>query len=1180
LKNDIQQYFKENLTMYPHLKNIRDKLWAKDGKSRVSVMVGAGFSLNAKKVDSTFQPMALWSELRNRLLIELTHCEKIEMKDVLELGQLYVEEYGRSSLDELLKESIPDENYEPGDLHNKLLNLPWADVYTTNYDTLLERTKKHVFQRNYQIIYDINDIPSSTQPRIVKLHGSFPAMRPFVFTKKDYEEYPNSFSPFVNMVQQSIMETTLVLIGFSGDDPNFNKWTTWVLNNLGEHKPKIYMIGFNESHRFSDLKEKGITLIDFHELYKNEDNPYQLMYHDIFKFLEFKSREEKTKWPHLSYANFNFSIDDYIYNRKTYPGWVVMPDEIRRKYAERIRFTTRDFFDTLSSLDDPKTILTLNEILWCYDKFLIPFDYYIHQKLRKFIENIETFNSNLHPLILRLLKEARLDFNGDEFKTLLDLLKNMSLSRDEKSNLYYEQVLYHFSLNEIEYVEELLSDWELDEQEIEWGIKKATIYARINNKNKALEMFKNLLQITRSLLVINVNDFRLLSLESVALHNIIRLSNDGESSYDRLQFLSNKFCDCNKEFNRTLLSLKPYENTYGMKRTNGFDPGIETVSTSFGNSLEQEILDSYTVISIQENYGFSINDSSLFEIAIKNIELFYPIYSRVHMIHKLRLSNIKELISREFVYQIDNESISTFVKILEKALKNNNKSIIEVTTSLEIISRIYFALPADETIKLDKKIIDYIRNKSFFNYQETEALSNLIKRIIFTKNTVEAQEFCSQLIQIRLISQMNSDNSLFLQSFFEPFLVIFGEHRVLNIDVDEEILSYLLKEIKNSSDYSKSEAALIRLTFLTRNNCLPKTYLAEFKKILQNLPYNMQYGISNFVYSSVFDMIINSSRIASINEIEKFLIKEIPKFHHGHTTSASSSLTDYFREMSNIFIDFVGINQSNLITPIYYDQWLDKFFIWWENQKDGLFRDSKHDLFPISDYLTTVVSILKNNILCNISTDFLNNDKKEFLLKVFQEIEQFRPDLILYLVPVYNKLKIDIQITLDNVLDQLYNHNTKNLMVVVKVLYDYLIFIATKEIDEDSSKIKSELFNILKYGKDTVLIQVIKTLQYALKNANSIFSNSDYQIIIKCANNFLTGIKEGKLNISRMNDFSLVDSYTGLVARLAENNLLNNEDYTNWEEFIRNHRLPEVYRNIDAFNKINKNDTSNTLVIH
>lgn len=49
MTKDTGEYFQKNLNMYQHLKNIRDNLWANDGKSRVSVMVGAGFSLNAKK---------------------------------------------------------------------------------------------------------------------------------------------------------------------------------------------------------------------------------------------------------------------------------------------------------------------------------------------------------------------------------------------------------------------------------------------------------------------------------------------------------------------------------------------------------------------------------------------------------------------------------------------------------------------------------------------------------------------------------------------------------------------------------------------------------------------------------------------------------------------------------------------------------------------------------------------------------------------------------------------------------------------------------------------------------------------------------------------------------------------------------------------------------------------------
>lgn len=35
------------------------------------------------------------------------------------------------------------------------------------------------------------------------------------------------------MVQQSMMETVFLLVGFSGDDPNFLHWSGWVRDNLG-----------------------------------------------------------------------------------------------------------------------------------------------------------------------------------------------------------------------------------------------------------------------------------------------------------------------------------------------------------------------------------------------------------------------------------------------------------------------------------------------------------------------------------------------------------------------------------------------------------------------------------------------------------------------------------------------------------------------------------------------------------------------------------------------------------------------------------------------------------------------------------------------------------------------------------------------------------------------------------
>ncbi|UDW08396.1 hypothetical protein FHP23_010565 [Bacillus cereus] len=70
---EIDRLYKEKLDMYSHLKNIRAKLWASEGKSHVSVMVGAGFSLNAQKIEESMEGMAVWSDLKKRLVQDLSH---------------------------------------------------------------------------------------------------------------------------------------------------------------------------------------------------------------------------------------------------------------------------------------------------------------------------------------------------------------------------------------------------------------------------------------------------------------------------------------------------------------------------------------------------------------------------------------------------------------------------------------------------------------------------------------------------------------------------------------------------------------------------------------------------------------------------------------------------------------------------------------------------------------------------------------------------------------------------------------------------------------------------------------------------------------------------------------------------------------------------------------------------
>lgn len=1168
---EIERLYKEKLDMYPHLKNIREKLWASEGKSRVSVMVGAGFSLNAQKIEESMEGMAVWPDLKKRLIQDLSHHENIENEDVLDIGQIYVKEYGRSGLDEILKKAIPDENYEPDELHYQLLKLPWTDIYTTNYDTLLERAKKHVYERNYQVIYDISDIPSSVQPRIIKLHGSFPANRPFVFTSNDYEKYPKKFSPFVNMVQQSIMETVFVLIGFSGDDPNFERWTTWVSQNLGEHMPKIYMIGYGQKDRESDLAKKGITLIDFECIYRGHENPFQQMFTDVFGFLEYKEREEKMKWPHRKYNKSNLDISDLEYNRKTYPGWIVMPDEIRRKHSTNIRSVGRDFFINLEKKELQSEIFAyLNEILWCYEKFSIPFEYDIHKELQNLVDKQNKINKMLYPLILRLFKEARLDCDQNNFKKYQDLLENLTLDKEQQHYLIYEKVLYHLNFGDIKTVENLLQQWNVGSKEIEWGIKKAIVISRINGKDKAKKMFEEYLQTIRKLLSIKPDDYRLLSLESVALHNRKRITQEWDYGYDRLRYLAGKYCDANKEFDRTMISIKMYEYTLGKKEKKGFDLGTKRSTMQFGDYMKQELLDSYAVLQMQEMYGLTINDKSQYILALKNIKEIYPYYSQIKRLNYITVKKIDEIYSREDVYSLDKKNIDILVLISKNVISCEERPIMTVNIALEVLSRIYFALSVETQKEIDNEVLRFISGKESYEVNDKEILVKLIRRIFFAKNREQSKVFCEQLIKTEIKTQSYADNSMYQNMFFEPLLIIFEERKdIFNLEISEEQLELLLKKLNDEVDYSIRESALIRLTFLAITKSLAERYYKQFISKIQGLSKERKHGISDFIFSNTFDKIIYSNEVSSKEEQEEFLKKNIPQFYSKGTWSYGLGLSHYFQELTGIFVDFIGSKEKQIPEREIYKQWFEKFYVWWESQKEGLLReyDKRDSIFRDPEiYLISVIVALKNNIWGTIPKEYLDENDRNKANQIFYEIHEKRPDLSIYLVPCLQRLSININYSIEKVLNGLWDSDINKVKATTEVLNDYLIFIDKSEIVEDANAIKREMFNMMRYGSKKVRKITIKSIYYTLKNTLVLFEDNDYKIIIQYVNSYLEGINKGHIEVSTLEDFELLASIAGLVANICKNKIdVVGNSLDEWKEYIRLHRLPEVKTYADLF---------------
>lgn len=236
-----------------HLRQISENLKA----NHAAVLVGAGFSQNADAETTAAPKFPLWSDLANAFYEKLKgeKPQGTQYINPLDLAEQVEASYGRPALDSLILTQTPDKLYRPSTLHDKLLSLPWTDIFTTNYDTLLERACQNITDKRFHLVVCQEDlVGSSDVPRIIKLHGSFPSQRPFIITSEDYRSYPKKFAPFINTVQQSLIENTFCLIGFSGNDPNFLQWVGWIHDNIGlENSPLIYLF---THEKYPDAQKK------------------------------------------------------------------------------------------------------------------------------------------------------------------------------------------------------------------------------------------------------------------------------------------------------------------------------------------------------------------------------------------------------------------------------------------------------------------------------------------------------------------------------------------------------------------------------------------------------------------------------------------------------------------------------------------------------------------------------------------------------------------------------------------------------------------------------------------------------------------------------------------------------------------------------------------------------------
>lgn len=864
------------LAIRPYFIEIAERLWT----GHASVMVGAGFSKNSINKADQNKGMPNWNELGD-IFYEKIHGEapnhRLKYLNPLKLADEVQAAFGRSVLEQILKQHIPDKDFDPSDAHTKLLELPWSDVFTTNYDTLLERSCENVISRRYDVVINQKDIVYSNRPRIIKLHGSFPSERPLIITEEDYRVYPKQFAPFVNTVQQSLLENTLCLVGFSGDDPNFLQWIGWINDNIGkDNSPKIYLIGIlslSEAQK-KLLASKNIVTVDLSTfLNVNGDHKKGILF-----FLDFLQSQRKSR------KNLEWAMDrDYILTenldvkevirkwkarRLTYPNWIICPQENR----EALWDVTNELIanDKIwNNLSYPYDIEFLYELSWRLEKCLFPIYNHHIQHFEKILGQYNPFpigeiNSTapycfadesvnldwftikqwwLH-LTLSTLRFYREEGFHEKWKltsTVLETVKS-HLSAEQNAWYHYEKVLMGISESDIDAARKNLLEWTANEYDPFWDAKRAMLLAEFGLLEEANTILEACLTTVRKRLNLSPVgiDYKWVSQEAyiMFLFQLVRsnlhiykditvkdgvLEDFNERWNSLLQFKCSPWQE--KKYFDTLLQHK-YTPKKDKSTKENFEIGMSTISYHIGGQ-DSGLVIAYNFLRFIEEVGIplGIQRVNVDDKTLKGtLERIYP--NSPHwayaVANRSRTSDTAEIIfDRPSLINLSEPAVDRMVlnyldKYYSMLPEHSTNTVANnfVKKVPKVLSRLCVKCSAEVKLKIFEFLVQVLNSGTIL-----KNMGKLWNILIDSSN----DEIKTQIIPLLFtLPVIGSRSSVAQIDFKEPF-----ENLNVNLTNKPSIPSHIINDLlKKALDLNNLRyRALTRLMFLYHKDLLNSSYI-------------------------------------------------------------------------------------------------------------------------------------------------------------------------------------------------------------------------------------------------------------------------------------------------------------------------------------------------------------------
>lgn len=744
------------------LQYIKEKLRTQS----ISAFVGAGFSKNA------ISSYPDWAELFIPAYRKIHPTQKINDNEIYKkiklLGESkFAQEYvkfqsgTRSDLDIYIEEQlIPFEQKEADfSIHNAFLALNWCDVFTTNWDHLLERSDE---SKNFHIVTNSADLTHDNKRRIIKLHGSLRTKQEhdectnytfdnnndylYVVTPNDFKNYKNQHKSFSEFMITKILETPLCFFGFSGKDPNFLYWKKILRSRNGQKAVfnPIFLFTINDDISTEEKQQffnNDIFLVSLKELNNklndnyiegeiNIDNTpvdYQKSLIQLFDELKEDIKDIQT---------LNF---DTLYGI-VHDSNISITSENKRKYINILLFSYENLNYSANFIIPIQNLFNKNEYdkesflflyKWCLGNYYSLANIYEDNKISKIIDN---FNKNNF-----------IDTDAYVFTELI--LKYYREQNDErKLNAYYEKLLKYPQCNNIviyskalkfidnleyESLKGLLNNWhpeKAEHPESLFIIRKISLLHMFEN----IRFYEDMKEEISALFKIALDNCKEEQLKLFILlfqrqyNNVFFIQAD-DSNEKLIKQLREK------ELSEPYKYLEKFETKYSPNNdTKSNESKRYTITWKLsGNDSNQDFLNSIRVLNFFEYTGLSM-------------ELFYSPKKIKSLITAMKTSDY--YLSKMFVHCISyfgNDSDEDFVKLsVDKIVRYlNSETIINIYNAIYKIlvykvnhqrnARSYLFICNelskyfnDNSSKLSKLIYSEIKESNDSNYQ----IANLIRR--------------------------------------------------------------------------------------------------------------------------------------------------------------------------------------------------------------------------------------------------------------------------------------------------------------------------------------------------------------------------------------------------------------------------------------------------------------------